>query len=86
MEGVDAKEEESSQEKNHVEEKEQEHEVDQPRIYNGLKCKKLSWKNIVRFDSFDLEADRFTTNQALGSSQVLFFCSLFNFLFILLFL
>ena len=59
--------------KNHVEEKEQEHEVDQPGIYNGLKCKKLSWKNIVRFDSFDLDADRFTTNQAPGSSQVLFF-------------
>ena len=68
MEGVDAKEEESSQEKNHVEEKEQEHEVDQPGIHNGLKCKKLSWKTIVRFDSFDLEADRFTTNQAPGSS------------------
>ena len=68
MEGVDAKEEESSQEKNNVEEKEQEHEVDQLGIYNGLKCKKLSWKNIVRFDSFDLEADRFTTNQAPGSS------------------
>ena len=73
MEGVDAKEEESSQEKNHVEEKEQEHEVDQPGIYNGLKCKKLSWKNIVRFDSFDLEVGRFTTNQAPRSSQVLFF-------------
>ena len=43
MEGVDAKEEESSQEKNNVEEKEQEEEVDQHEIFNGLKRKKLSW-------------------------------------------
>ena len=68
MEGVDAIEEESSQEKIHVEEKEQEHEVDQPGIHNGLKCKKLSWKNLIRLDSFDLEADRFTSNQGPGSS------------------
>ena len=80
MEGVDAIEEESSQEKIHVEEKEQEqeHEVDQPGIHNGLKCKKLSWKNLIRLDSFDLEADRFTSNQGPGSSQVLFF--VFSFL------
>ncbi|KAK9992303.1 hypothetical protein SO802_027288 [Lithocarpus litseifolius] len=71
MEDVDAIEEEKPQEKIHVEEKEQEHEVDQPGIYNGLKCKKLSWKNLVRLDSFDLEADRFTSNQAPGSSQAL---------------
>ena len=80
MEGVDAIEEESSQEKIHVEEKEQEqeHEVDQPGIHNGLKCKKLSWKNLIRLDSFDLVADRFTSNQGPGSSQVLFF--VFSFL------
>ncbi|XP_023904259.1 potassium transporter 5-like isoform X1 [Quercus suber] len=71
MEGVDAIEEESSQEKIHVEEKEQEHEVDQPGIHRGLKCKKLSWKNLIRLDSFDLEADRFTSNQGPGSSQAL---------------
>ena len=79
MEGVDAKEEESSQEKIHVEEKEQEHEVDQPGIHNGLKCKKLSWKNLIRLDSFDLEADRFTSNQVPRSSQV-FYLSLSNFI------
>ncbi|KAL4642905.1 hypothetical protein ACB092_02G053100 [Castanea dentata] len=67
MEDVDAIEEERSQE-----EKEQVHEVDQPRIYNGLKCKKLSWKNLVRLDSFDLEANRFTSNLAPGSSQLAF--------------
>ena len=43
------------------EKEEEEREVDQPEIVS------------TRLDSFDLEAGRFTSNQAPRSSQVLFF-------------
>ena len=58
MERGDVIEEERSQEEN------QEQEFDQHGIYNGLKRK---------FNSFDLEADGFTSNQGHVSSQVFYF-------------
>ena len=39
----------------------------------------FSFRNLVRVDSFDLEADRFTSNQVPRSSQVFYF-SLSNFI------
>lgn len=59
-------EEEETWEENQAAKEEQ--EVDLQGFDNGLRSPKLSWK---KFDSFDMEADSFTSNQSPRSSQVI---------------